>query len=135
MIPGVTVTAIATSTNIQHTAVTDSKGFYSFPALNVDHYDVSARQAGFRDLLEKNITIDANSQIRVDIKMQLGKVADTVTVQSDALQVETESTQIGNLIQDSQIASMPLNSRSYIDLMALQPGVLRTRGHPRTSFE
>jgi hypothetical protein len=45
VIPGATVTAIAISTNIQHAAVTDSKGFYSFPALNVDHYDVSARQA------------------------------------------------------------------------------------------
>jgi Carboxypeptidase regulatory-like domain len=128
VIPGANVTAIAISTNIQHTAVTDSKGFYSFPALNVDHYDVSARQAGFRDFLEKDITIDANSQIRVDIKMQLGKVADTVTVQSDALQVETESTQMGDLIQDSQIASMPLDGRSYIDLMALQPGVSPYQG-------
>jgi hypothetical protein len=123
VIPGATVTAIAISTNIQHTAVTDSKGFYSFPALNVDHYDVSARQAGFRDFLERNITINANSQIRVDIKMQLGSVADTVTVQSDALQVETASTQMGDLIPGSQIVSMPLNGRSYTNLLALQPGV------------
>ena len=128
VIPGATVTAIATSTNIQHTALTDSKGFFSFPALNVDHYDVSARQAGFRDFLERNITVDTNSQIRVDIKMQLGNVADTVTVQSDALQVETQSTQMGDLIQGSQIVSMPLDGRSYIDLMALQPGVSPYQG-------
>jgi Carboxypeptidase regulatory-like domain len=128
VIPGANVTAIATSTNIQRTTVTDSKGFYSFPALSVDHYDVSARLAGFRDFLDKNITIDANSQVRVDIKMQLGNVADTVTVQSDSLQVETESTQLGDLIQGSQIASMPLDGRSYIDLMALQPGVSPYQG-------
>jgi hypothetical protein len=128
VIPGATVTATAVSTNIQHTAVTDSKGFYSFPALNVDEYELSARQAGFRDFLERGITINANSQIRVDIKMQLGSVANTVTVQSDALQVETESTQMGDLIQGSQVVSMPLDGRSYIDLMALQPGVSPYQG-------
>jgi Carboxypeptidase regulatory-like domain len=128
VIPGATVTAIAASTNTEHTTVTDSKGFYSFPALNVDHYNVSARQAGFRDFLDKNVAIDANSQIRVDIKMQLGNVADTVTVLSDALQVETESTQLGDLIPGSQIISMPLDGRSYIDLMALQPGVSPYQG-------
>jgi hypothetical protein len=128
VISGATVTAIATSTNIQRTVVTDSKGFYSFPALSVDHYDVSARLAGFRDFLDKNVTIDANSQIRVDIKMQLGNVADTVTVQSDPLQVETQSTQLGDLIQGSQIVSIPLDGRSYIGLIALQPGVSPYQG-------
>jgi Carboxypeptidase regulatory-like domain len=47
LIPGVTVVATSASTNIQHTTVTDSKGFYSFPVLNVDVYNVTAAQAGF----------------------------------------------------------------------------------------
>ncbi len=128
VIPGVTVTATAVSTNIQHSAVTDAKGFYSFPALNVDHYNVAASQPGFRDYLEQNVTINANSAIRIDIALQVGKVADTVTVQSDTLQVETESTQMGDLIPGTQIVAMPLDGRSYIDLLALQPGVSPYKG-------
>ena len=111
------------STNIQHTTVTDAKGFYAFPALNVDTYNVSVSQAGFRDFLESGVKIDANSAVRIDIKMEIGAVTNTVKVQSDVLQVETQSTQMGDVIEGSKITSVPLNGRSYIDLLALQPGV------------
>jgi len=55
--------------------------------------------------------------------MQLGTVTNTVSVKSDALQVETQSTQNGVLIDGTKITSVPLNGRSYIDLLKLQPGV------------
>ena len=78
---------------------------------------------GFRDFLEQGVKVDANSAIRVDISLQVGAVNNVVTVQSNALQVETENTQMGEVIGEQQIASMPLNGRSFIDLLALQPGV------------
>ena len=77
----------------------------------------------FRDYQETGIKIDTNSAVRVDIKLQLGTVANTVSVQSDALKVETQSTQNGVVIQDTKITSVPLNGRSFIDLLKLQPGV------------
>ncbi len=123
VVAGVTVVATEVSTNIQHTTVTDAKGFYAFPALNVDTYNVSVSQAGFRDFLESGVKIDANSAVRIDIKMEIGAVTNTVKVQSDVLQVETQSTQMGDVIEGSKITSVPLNGRSYIDLLALQPGV------------
>ena len=52
VVPGVTVVATAVSTNVQSTAVTDAKGFFNFPTLNVDTYSVTASQAGFRDYLQ-----------------------------------------------------------------------------------
>ena len=111
------------STNVQSTAVTDAKGFYNFPTLNVDTYNVTASQAGFRDYLQSGVKIDANSAVRIDIAMELGTVNNTVNVKSDALQVETQSTQNGVLIDGTKITSVPLNGRSYIDLLKLQPGV------------
>src|ERR1700742_3471814 len=72
--PGVTVTVTSQSTSTKHTTVTDSKGFYSFPALDVDTYDVSASQTGFRDFLERGVKVDANSAIRIDISLQVGAV-------------------------------------------------------------
>ena len=123
VVPGVTVVATSESTGVKHSTVTDGKGFYSFPALDVDHYDVSATQTGYRDFLERGVTIDANSAVRIDIALKVGSVSNVIEVQSDVLQVETQNTQMGEVIADTQINAMPLNGRSYIDLLALQPGV------------
>ncbi len=67
--------------------------------------------------------INANAGVRVDIKLELGQVTNTVTVKSTTLQAETQSTQMGDVIQSSKITSVPLNGRSFIDLLAPQPGV------------
>jgi hypothetical protein len=123
VVPGVTVVATSVSTNVQSKAVTDSKGFYRFPTLNVDTYNVTASQAGFRDYAQRGVKIDTNSALRIDISMELGSVTNTVSVKSDALQVETQSTQNGVVIEGTKITSVPLNGRSYIDLLKLQPGV------------
>ena len=123
LVPGVTVVATSASTNIQRTTVTDSKGFYSFPALNVDVYNVTATQAGFRDYQQSGVRIDTNSALTIDIKLQVGTVNNTVSVKSEQLQVETQNTQLGVVIDGSKITSVPLNGRSYLDLLALQPGV------------
>jgi hypothetical protein len=120
---GVTVVVTSMSTNVQSTTVTDAKGFYSFPSLNVDKYNVSVHQTGFQNFLERGVQVNANSAIQIDIKLQVGGVTNIVTVQSNILQVETQSTQMGDVIEGSTITSVPLNGRSYIDLLALQPGV------------
>ena len=123
VLSGVTVTVTSLATNVQGTTVTDAKGFYSFPALNVDKYTVTVNQPGFKNFVESGVQINANSAISIDIKLQVGQVTNTITVQSDTLQVETQSTQMGDVIEGSTITSVPLNGRSYIDLLALQPGV------------
>jgi len=123
VVPGVKVIATSLSTNVQSVAVTDGKGFYNLPTLNVDTYDVTVSQQGFRDYRQSSVKIDANSALRVDIKMELGTVTNTVSVKSDTLQVETQSTQNGVVIDGTKITSVPLNGRSYIDLLKLQPGV------------
>jgi hypothetical protein len=123
VVPGVTVVATSVSTNVQTTTVTDAKGFYSFPALKVDTYNVTTSQPGFRDYSQTGVKIDANSALRIDIAMEVGTVTNTVSVRSDALQVETQSTQNGVVIDGQKITAVPLNGRSYIDLLKLQPGV------------
>jgi hypothetical protein len=120
---GVTVTVKSASTGVLSTTITDTKGFYRFPALNVDVYEIAVNQSGFRPFLESGVRIDANSAIQIDIALQLGQTTDTVTVSSDALRVETQSTQMGDVIEGETITAVPLNGRSYIDLLALQPGV------------
>jgi hypothetical protein len=83
VVPGVTVTITEQATGLQTAAVSDDKGFYSFPSLAVGTYDLTVQHPGFRDFVEKSIKIDANSAIRIDIKLQLGAVTNTVTVNSE----------------------------------------------------
>ena len=124
VIPGASVTATNTDTQVQATVKTDSAGFYSFPDLAVGNYDVDVTQSGFKSYHKSGIHIDANSVIRADVKMEIGQVAEKVTVTSNAVQVETQSTQMGEVINSDKIESVPLDGRSFVDLLSLQPGVV-----------
>lgn len=129
VVSGATLEVTSVATNVKHTTTSDSKGFYSFPSLSVGVYNISITQSGFRDVKEEGISIDANSAVRIDVKLQVGSVVNTIQVQSDAPVVETQSTQMGEVIESAKITSVPLNGRSYIDLLALQPGVSPYQDH------
>lgn len=123
VVPGVTVIATEEATGIQSTAVTDAKGFYSFPTLAIGTYDVTVSHPGFRDFRENTITLNVNGAVRVDVELQVGTVSNTITVQSDTLQVETQSSQMGMVIEGAKMVALPLSGRSYLSLISLQPGV------------
>jgi hypothetical protein len=103
VIRGVQVRAVNTSTGVEHAIRTDSAGFYSFPELIVGKYDIVVRQAGFKEFRQIGLIIDANSAIRVDVRLQVGEMRETVTVSSTAVQVETTNTQMGEVITSSSI--------------------------------
>lgn len=123
VVPGITVIALNQGTGIKHTIVTDSSGFYSFSALPIGSYTISAAQTGFNAFKQMNITVNANSSVRVDIHLKVGTVSTTEVVLSNSVQIETQSTQLGEVISSRRMTSVPLNGRSYTDLLALQPGV------------
>jgi hypothetical protein len=124
IVPDVTVTAINTQTGIHSVAKTDAKGFYSFPDLAVGTYNLQVEQKGFKTYEKDGIVIDANSSIRVDVQLEIGTIAEKVTVSSDVVQVETQSTQMGEVINSERMTSVPLNGRDFTNLLALQPGVV-----------
>ncbi|MGB7436371.1 MAG: TonB-dependent receptor [Candidatus Acidiferrum sp.] len=124
VIDGAHVVAIETQTGIRTETVTDSKGFYSFPTLAIGTYDVEVRGPGFKTFRQTHIVIDANSAIKVDVALQLGAASEQIEVHSDAVQVETQSTQMGQVITGTQMTTVPLNGRAYTDLLSLQPGVV-----------
>jgi hypothetical protein len=124
VVSGAQVSATNVQTGVVQNVVTDAKGFYSFPALPIGTYTVRVQQRGFKEFEENNIVIDANSVIRADAKLQVGAVQEQVTVSTNAAQVETTSTQMGEVITGQSMTSIPLNGRSYTDLLALQPGVV-----------
>lgn len=128
VIPGVNVVVLNVDTGISRTVVTDSEGFYIFSALNVGMYNVSVSKTGFKDYQATGIKVDANSALRIDIPLALGTVSETEEVRANALQVETQNTQLGEVIESEKITSVPLNGRAFTDLLALQPGVSPYKG-------
>jgi Carboxypeptidase regulatory-like domain len=117
------VIARDTDTGLRQTAITDPIGAYNFPVLPVGHYEISVTHPGFKPYLRTTIKIDANTVLQIDAVLQVGEQTEAVTVNESAVHVETSSTQMGELISGAQMTSVPLNGRSYTDLLSLQPGV------------
>jgi len=128
VVSGATVTATDTLTGVQTAQKTDAKGFYNLPTLAVGTYDVEVKQVGFKTYRQTGLVIDANSALRVDASLAVGSISEKVEVSTDAAQVETTSTQMGEVIEGSKMTSVPLNGRNFIDLLALQPGVSPYQG-------
>jgi hypothetical protein len=123
LISGAAVVATDTLTGVRTTVKTDAKGFYNLPTLAIGTYDVEISRAGFKTYRKTGLVIDANAALRVDASLEVGAINEKVEVRTDSVHVETQSTQMGEVIEGSKIEAVPLNGRSYTDLLALQPGV------------
>jgi hypothetical protein len=123
-IPGAQVTATETGTSFKLTNTTDSRGFYSFQSLPVGHYNVEVHASGFKPLRRTGVAIDVDSKVVVDESLTIGEKTDAVTVSESATHVETVDTQLGQVITGKQMTAVPLNGRSFTDLLSLQSGVV-----------
>ncbi|HET9100374.1 MAG TPA: carboxypeptidase regulatory-like domain-containing protein, partial [Acidobacteriaceae bacterium] len=123
VIPNANVAVREVNTGLSYQTNTDSKGYYTLPVLPVGHYELSVEASGFRSYQRKGIVLDTNAALTLDASLEVGSVAQTVTVSDNTLHVETSSTQMGQVISGRQMTAVPLNGRSYTDLLSLQPGV------------
>jgi hypothetical protein len=118
-----TVTVTNTDTGVAQTVSTDDKGAYSFLNLPVGRYDLTVLQVGFKPYKRAGVVLDVNNALLIDPVLEVGEKNDTVSVTDTAAHVETASSQLGEIITGAQMTSVPLNGRSYTDLLSLQPGV------------
>ena len=124
VVAGAKLSLVNTAQQTVWRAVTDKQGLYSFPDLPVGHYDLTVTADGFTTQKKTGISVDTDAAIRLDIALSVGGHSDTVTVTSDTgAQVETTATHLGEVVSGTQMTSLPLNGRSYTDLLAIQPGV------------
>lgn len=124
VIPGATLKLLNTAQQTLWQAVTNKDGLYSFPDLPVGHYDLTVSANGFTSQKKTGILVDTDAAIRLDIVLAVGGQSDTVTVTSNVgAQVETAATHLGEVVSGTQMTALPLNGRSYTDLLAIQPGV------------
>jgi hypothetical protein len=122
-IGGASVTLVNSNTGVRQSASTDGKGTYTFPVLPVGNYFLEVSQSGFKPYRRTGIVLDTNSALLLDVALQVGARTDAVTVSDSAVHLETSSSQMGEVINSEQMSAVPLDYRSYTDLLSLQAGV------------
>jgi hypothetical protein len=126
VIPNVQITATNVDTNLRRTALSDSSGQYQILVLPTGKYTIEASAPGFQKFVATGLVVTVNEQRRVDVTLQVGAIEQQVEVSAAALQVETTNTQLGEVVEHRKLISLPLNGRSFIDLLGLQAGVAPT---------
>ncbi len=129
VVPGADVTIRESSTGLAYRAHTDSRGHYNFPVLPVGHYELRVQASGFTGYQRTDVVLDTNAALTLDASLEVGSVAQSVSVVDNTLHVDTTSTQMGQVITGRQMTAVPLNGRSFTDLLSLQPGIA-----PQTSI-
>lgn len=122
-VPGAAIQVKNVGTGQQQSTQSDTQGRFNVPDLGVGDYEVQASKVGFSTLVHKGITLTVGSQSVVDFALQVGQQTQTVTVEGEVTQVETTSSAVGSLVNQSQMRELPLNGRNFEQLIQLAPGV------------
>jgi hypothetical protein len=123
-IVGAQLTLVNVQTNQQYHVVSGNDGSYRILALPAATYKLTVTATGFRNFVESDIVVKVNDELQIDVSMVVGSaVQEVVNVEANAVQVQTESTQLGDVIDSKKMLALPLNGRSYVDLLGLQAGV------------
>ncbi|MBI4446317.1 MAG: carboxypeptidase regulatory-like domain-containing protein, partial [Acidobacteria bacterium] len=123
VLPGVTVTVRNTATGVERTVITDDGGRYQVPELGVGSYEIVAELTGFQTTVRRGITLTVGQQALIELILNVGEMTERVEVLGEAPQVDTTSSTIAGLVDESQVRSLPLNARSLIELAPLKTGV------------
>jgi hypothetical protein len=123
VVKGARVTITNTQTNLSQSMLTADDGSYRFLAMPVGTYRLNCTMTGFQQFNTTDIVLKVNDELRIDVSLTVGSVNEQMTIAAEAVQVETESTQLGDVIDSKKMLALPLNGRSYIDLLGLQAGV------------
>jgi Carboxypeptidase regulatory-like domain/TonB dependent receptor len=126
VVPGASVTATEVNTNTRTSMRSDAGGNYFSPPLRVGKYTVTAEAQGFSTQTRENIVLQVQDRLRVDFDMRVGEVSERVVVSADAPLIQTETSSLGEVVNERQVSDLPLNGRNYLDLATLTAGVART---------
>jgi carboxypeptidase family protein len=122
-VPGATVTVTEVQTGLGRSATTNASGNYVFSNLKDGVYRVEAEISGFRKTVHENVKVDVNTTVRVDLALQVGNLAEAVTVVQEAPPLQTDRADTGRIIESKQITEMPLSF--FQGLLVTVPGATR----------
>jgi hypothetical protein len=123
VVAGAKITLVDPAVGTEHTATSGATGLYDFPGLNPGTYSLKVVAKGFEGFAENGITVNVSQTFRHDVKLTVGADTQTVTVEADALAVQTDSNVVSTLISSEQISEIATENRNFAALAALGLGV------------
>ncbi len=124
VVAGVSVTLTNIARGDKRNIQTNESGNYAFVNLLPGNYRLEAEKAGFKKLLREPIDVEVESGLRIDLGMEVGELSQTVEVEAEATQLQTETTSLGQVVQARTVSELPLNGRNPLALVALTAGVV-----------
>lgn len=131
-VPGARITVTNLATGVALNATTNESGFYSVPFLTPGTYRVEAAKEGFATARRESLVLNVNQTASVDFQLRLGAVAESIEVRAAAELIDSQTSVVGQVIDNKRIVELPLNGRNYLELARLTAGVAPDSGS-RTS--
>jgi hypothetical protein len=125
LIPNAKITLVNEGTGLTRTVQADANGEFTAPSLPTGHYTVIAELTGFKTLTLSNIELGVDQRARIDLKLEVGAMTESVSVEATSPLVQTSSSELGTTVKAEQIEALPLNGRNFVNLTRTLPGVLR----------
>ena len=124
-VPGASVTIVNSETGLTRSVISDSAGEYNVPSLPPGMYNVSGEMKGFKKVSIAGVRLNVDQKARVDLKLDVGDITESVQVQAAVPLVQTDSSELGATVNETQVKELPLNGRDFVQLTRLIPGVSR----------
>jgi Carboxypeptidase regulatory-like domain len=122
VVPNAVVTFTNVDTGTTRSLTTSADGQYAAPSVAIGRYTARAEAKGFKVAEQKGIVLNVAERARVDFKLEIGNVQETISVEANAVAVQTDTGEVSTLITGAQVANLSTNGRSLYTLFALTPG-------------
>jgi hypothetical protein len=122
-ISGAKVTVTNVETGVAHEVTTDAGGEYVVSELQPGNYALSVQREGFKRAEQPAFKLDVNQVVRIDVALELGMVSEHIEVSAAEPLVESQTSSVGQVIEETQVHELPLNGRDFMQLAYLSPGV------------
>jgi len=123
-VPAASITIKNTATSATQTVQTDEQGRYTLADLPIGPYELTVSKAGFQNAVRSGLTITVGSSPVLDFQLKVGQASESVTISAEVSQVETTTSAVSSLVNQTQMRELPLNGRDWEQLILLAPGVL-----------
>src|SRR3989454_1094904 len=123
LVPGVSITVKHTESGLTRSVVSGERGAYNVPLLPVGAYEITTTMPGFKQAVRSGINLVVGQEAVVDLTLEVGANTEQVTVTEEAPLVNTTTSSTSGVITEQQVKELPLNGRSFDQLIALNAGV------------
>ena len=131
VLPRASITATHLETGQSHKVQTDEGGRYRIPQLPLGEWEVKAELSGFKTVVRRGITLTVRREAVVNLTLEVGAVVENVVVTGEAPLVNTQNAVLSGLVDERSIAELPLNGRSFDNLITLNPGAILHQNRER----